>query len=146
MSGKAPVIGMRDRPTGRVTARVIEAADGQTMRGFVREHARQGSVLYSDGHRAYRPLEGEYRHSAVQHAAGIYVVESIHTNGIESSWSMLKRGYVGTYHRMSPKHLDRYVREFVGRHNQRPLDTAEQMKLAARGLVGKRLRYLELIK
>ena len=44
-----------------------------------------------------------------------------HTNGIESHWAMLKRGYVGVYHQMSAKHLPRYVAEFEGRHNSRPL-------------------------
>ena len=58
---------------------------------------------------------------------------------------MLKRGYYGTYHRMSPKHLDRYVNEFEARHNDRPLDTLDQMAATARGLVGKRLRYADLI-
>ena len=58
---------------------------------------------------------------------------------------MLKRGYVGTYHQMSPKHLDRYVREFVGRHNVREMDTLDQMRAIARGLVGKRLRYADLV-
>ena len=58
---------------------------------------------------------------------------------------MLKRGYIGTFHQMSPKHLDRYVCEFAGRHNQRPLDTDEQMERVARGLVGKRLRYKNLV-
>ena len=58
---------------------------------------------------------------------------------------MLKRGYVGTYHQMSPKHLDRYVREFAGRHNVRELDTHDQMRRVARGLVGKRLPYAELV-
>ena len=46
-----------------------------------------------------------------------------HTNGIESLWSMLKRAHKGTFHKISPKHLDRYVTEFAGRHNQRPADT-----------------------
>lgn len=57
---------------------------------------------------------------------------------------MLKRGYVGTYHRMSLKHLDRYVDEFEGRHNIRPMDTAEQMAAVARNADGK-LRYADLI-
>ena len=57
---------------------------------------------------------------------------------------MLRRGYHGTYHRMSPAHLQRYVDEFAGRYNQRPLDTADQMREMARGLVGKRLRYHDL--
>ena len=57
---------------------------------------------------------------------------------------MLKRGYIGTFHRMSEKHLERYVAEFAGRHNQRGLDTIDQMQAIARGLVGKRLRLREL--
>ena len=69
-----------------------------------------------------------------------------HTNGMESFWAMLKRGYHGTYHRMSPKHLQRYVAEFEGRHNDRPLDTMSQMKRIAWGFDRKRLRYRDLIK
>lgn len=64
-----------------------------------------------------------------------------HTNGIESFWAMLKRGYHGTYHQMSAKHLSRYVAEFSGRHNQRPLNTADQMEKMAAGMDGKRLPY-----
>ncbi len=68
-----------------------------------------------------------------------------HTNGIESLWAMFKRGYVGTFHKLSEKHLDRYVAEFAGRHNQRPLDTIDQMTAMVRGMDGKRLRYVDLI-
>ena len=68
-----------------------------------------------------------------------------HTNGIESFWALLKRGYYGTYHRMSPKHLQRYVDEFAGRHNMRPLDTIDQMKAMVRGMDRKRLRYRDLV-
>ena len=58
---------------------------------------------------------------------------------------MLKRGYVGTYRQMGVKHLDRYVSEFAGRHNARPLDTLVQMECIAQGLVGKWLQYKELV-
>ena len=68
-----------------------------------------------------------------------------HTNGLESFWAMLKRGYVGIYHWMSGKHLDRYVTEFEGRHNSRPQDTLSQMADLVRGCIGKRLRYVDLI-
>ena len=57
----------------------------------------------------------------------------------------MRRGYYGTYHQMSVKHLDRYVNEFAGRHNTRPLDTIDQMSLLALGMSGKRLRYQDLI-
>ena len=58
---------------------------------------------------------------------------------------MLKRGYNGTYHKMSAEHLDRYVNEFAGRHNLRMEDTEDQMTAVARGMSGKRLRYQDLI-
>lgn len=66
-------------------------------------------------------------------------------NGMESFWAMLKRGYHGTFHHMSFKHLHRYATEFAGRHNIRNRDTLEQMSLLAVELVGKRLRYQDLI-
>ena len=62
-------------------------------------------------------------HAAVKHSVSQYVDGKVHTNGIESFWSMLKRGHKGTYHKMNNKHLKRYVDEFVGRHNKRPSDT-----------------------
>ena len=68
-----------------------------------------------------------------------------HTNGIESFWATLKRGYKGTYHKMSAKHLSRYITEFAGRHNVRDYDTIVQMEMLAKGFVGKRLRYKDLI-
>ena len=68
-----------------------------------------------------------------------------HTNGMESHWAALKRGYDGVYHHMSGKHLHRYVTEFEGRHNRRPLDTAEQMAIMAKGTDGKQLRYQDLV-
>ena len=64
---------------------------------------------------------------------------------MESFWAMLKRGYHGTYHKISPAHLQRYVDEFAGRHNERDYDTEEQMARVVAGLVGRRLTYRELI-
>ena len=64
---------------------------------------------------------------------------------IKSFWALLKRDYYGTYHKMSDKHLARYIGEFSGRHNARAVDTIEQMTLMAQGMMGKRLTYQELI-
>ena len=67
------------------------------------------------------------------------------TNGMESFWAQLKRGYVGVYHHFSPEHLNRYVNEFEGRRNIRPFDTADQMATMAAKSVGKHLPYDALI-
>ena len=98
-------------------------------------------MVYTDEHAGYRGLSN---HESVAHSAGEYVRRHAHTNGVESFWSMLKRGYVGTYHQLSVKHLDRYVNEFSGRHNSHPLDTIDQMSAMAKGMVGKQRRYSDL--
>ena len=140
--GKTAVIGAKDRKTNHVTARVIERTDAPTLQGFVTGHVDSGATVYTDDHGGY---EGLSNHETVKHSVKEYVNGQAHTNGIESFWSLLKRGYYGTYHKMSPWHLDRYVGEFAGRHNQRPADTLDQMAVIVRGMDGKRLRYADLI-
>ena len=100
------------------------------------------ATVYTDEHGSYIGLDN---HEVVKLSVGEYVKEQTHTNGIESFWPMLKRVYVDTYHKMSVKHLDRYVNEFAGRYNTRPLDTLVQMEHIAPGLVGKHLWYSELV-
>jgi transposase-like protein len=139
--GKAAVVGAKDRETNQVAAKVVESTDADTLQGFVEQHAAEGATVYTDEAAAY---EGLPNHAAVKHSVGEYVRGQAHTNGIESFWSMLKRGYYGTYHKMSPKHLNRYVKEFEGRHNVREIDTAEQMGGLVAGMAGKRLRYHDL--
>ena len=141
--GKATVVGAKDRTTKRVSAKVVSGTDAATLQGFVFDHAKHGATVYTDDHVAYKGMRG-YRHEAVKHSVSEYVRDMAHTNGIESFWSMLKRGYHGTYHKMSPKHLQRYVNEFAGRHNVRERDTIDQMAGVVGGMVGKRLRYGDL--
>ena len=93
-----------------------------------------------------RVYEGMPRaHESVKHSVGEYVRGLAHTNGMESFWSMLKRGYVGTYHKISAKHLDCYAQEFAGRHNIREHHTIDQMIGVVSAMVGKRLLYRDLI-
>ncbi len=142
--GKTAVAGAKDRETNRVSAKVVERTDKRTLQGFVRESVIEGAKVYTDDHGSYRGLSG-FEHESVKHSVGEYVREQAHTNGIESFWSLLKRGYVGTYHQLSDKHLQRYVDEFSGRHNIRGMGTLDQMDRIARGLVGKRLKYQDLV-
>ena len=139
--GKTVVAGMKDRETNTVTAAVVPSTDRPTLHGFVTDRAAPGATIYTDEHASY---EGLPHHEVVNHSAKEYVHGQAHTNGIESFWALLKRGYIGTYHQMSVKHLNRYVNEFAGRHNARPLDTITQMEQLTRGLVGKRLPYRDL--
>ena len=142
--GKSIVAGAKDRETNEVRARVVANTEKPTLQGFVRDSAAPGATLYTDEHGSYAGMP-EFAHEAVNHSVGEYVREMAHTNGIESFWAMLKRGYAGTYHKISPKHLQRYVNEFAGRHNVRPLDTLAQMESVVIGLVGKRLTYRDAI-
>ena len=141
--GKTAVVGIKDRETGQIASQVVEATDAPTLQGFVQERTETDTTVYTDDARAYRGMPRH--HEAVKHSVSEYVRGMAHTNGMESHWAALKRGYDGVYHHMSEKHLGRYVAEFEGRHNSRPLDTTEQMRIMAQGADGKRLRYQDLV-
>ena len=136
------VAGVKDRATKKVAAKVVRDTTAATLQSFVRGHAGEAAVVYTDEHRTYRGLP---RHEAVNHGVREYVRGDAHTNGIESLWSMVKRAHKGVYHKLSPKHLDRYVRQFAGRHNIRESDTIDQWASVVAGMVGKRLMYRDLI-
>ena len=142
--GKVAVVGIKDRETKQVRAQVVEHTDKPTLQGFVIDHTAPDATVYTDEASAYEGLP--MAHDAVKHSIKEFVRGQVHTNGMESFWSMLKRGYIGVYHKMSPKHLDRYVTEFEGRHNARENDTIDQMGGIVDDMGGKRLRYRDLIK
>ena len=142
--GKTVVAGAKDRATNKIRARVVSGTDRETLHGFVADSASPDATIYSDEAAVYSSLPN--RHAAVNHGILEYVRGEIHTNGMESFWSMLKRSHTGTFHKMSPKHLDRYVQEFEVKHNLRELDTADLMGAVADGMVGKRLKYKHLIR
>ena len=141
--GKVAVVGAKDRATRRVAAKVVERTDASTLQGFVADHAATGATVYTDDATAYDSLP--FDHDTVKHSLSEYVKGDVHTNGIESLWSMLKRAHTGTFHKLSPKHLDRYIQEFAARHNLRDEDTIDIMASVAGGMRRKRLRYRELI-
>ncbi|HEY5237167.1 MAG TPA: IS1595 family transposase, partial [Rhizomicrobium sp.] len=130
-SDKFIVIGAAQRK-GNIVARVIENTKTETFESFVREFVSDKvSVLATDEHSSYRRLSPDYPHHAVRHQAKNYVVGAIHTNTIEGFWSLIKRGVVGTYHKVSRKYLPLYVAEFEFRYNNR--NNADIFGAAIRG-------------
>ena len=139
---KTAVAGVRDRETKQVRAMVVDRVDGPLMRGFVTRHTVEGATVYTDEAAAYN---GIANHESVKHGVGEYVRGMAHTNGMESFWSMLKRAHTGTFHKLSPKHLNRYVQEFSAKHNIRDSGTLAQMRGTVARLVGRNLLYRDLI-
>jgi transposase-like protein len=118
-SGKTPVIGAVSRK-GNVVARVIANTDTATLDGFVHEAvSNQVSLLATDEHSGYRLLNRTFPHKIIRKTAGDYVVGAVHTQTIEGFWSLIKRGIMGSYHKVSRKYLPLYVAEFEFRYNHR---------------------------
>ena len=142
--GKTAVVGMRERQ-GKVKAIPIQKTDKPTLQGTIHEHVEPGSTVYTDDHRGYLGLQG-YEHESVKHSAGEYVNGMIHTNGIESVWALLKRGYTGTYHHFSLKHMQRYLNEFTFRLNEGnvEVDTMDRIAAICKKVNGKRIAYKDL--
>lgn len=138
-----PVIGAKDRDSNQVSAEVLDGITKNTMQWFVKERVVAGATVYTDAAPGYKNMP--FEHEAVNHSVSEYVRGQAHTNGIESFWATLKRAHKGVFHKMSPKHLHRYVNEFAGKHNVRELDTIEQMAFVVEKMAGKRLSYQELV-
>ena len=120
--GYAPVIGAISRK-GNVVCKAIENTDTKTLDSFVRKAVSQGvKLIATDEHSGYRLLgtgPNPLPHQVIRHSAGEYVVGSTPTNSIESFWSLLKRGIMGSYHKVSRDYLPLYLNEFSFRFNNR---------------------------
>jgi len=115
-----------------------------TLQPAIREHVEAGSAILSDELKSYDGLETDYQHGVINHAVE-YVNGNVHTNTIENSWSLLKRGLHGTYISVEPFHLFRYIDEQALRYNTRKdMNDAERFSLAVSQITGKRLTYAEL--
>ena len=134
-AGKIIVLGIKDRFTGRIAAKVIPRADLDTIEPFVELHMQSRGTLYSDGARVYREVKCVGNHQFVVHSNGEYVNGTVHVNGLESFWSALKLAYYSIYNHISRKYFPLYVNEMVGRQNIRDKDTMEKMEWLASRLV-----------
>ena len=145
--GKVPVLGLRERETGRVIAYPIENTGIETLSANVLANAEEGLTVYTDDHQGYNWLNTWYDHRSVNHTGWQFADGDTTTNRIESIWAVLKRGYKGVYHYMSPKHLERYVNEFVFRLNagDDKVPILDRMEMLVRGAFDRHITYDELI-
>jgi transposase-like protein len=146
---KIPVMGILDRYTRQVRAKVIPNVTRATLQAEILKNVVPVGKVYTDAAVGYEGLKAmHFVHKTVNHL-NEYVRGEVHTQGIENFWSLLKRGLNGTYVAVEPFHLDRYVAEQVFRYNNRatkdnPLTDGDRFMLAVSQISGKRLTYAEL--
>ncbi|MCV9387324.1 IS1595 family transposase [Reichenbachiella ulvae] len=124
---KKVVLGIIER-SGRVVLKHVPRATKTNLQNFIKSNVSKDSTLYTDDHKGYTGLGNIYTHETVTHSLQVYAEGDIHTNTIESFWSVLKRGLYGVYHQVSEKHLERYLDEFSSRFNARDLKSEEKIK------------------
>lgn len=147
-TGMTPVQGLLERNTGKSSSRVIlkvlKTVRKKQAQEAVREYVLKGSEVMTDALRSYKGLSDDYAHQMIDHAEK-YVDGKVHTNGLENFWCLLKRAIKGTYVNVEPFHLFRYLDEQSFRFNERKGNDADRFMTAVKGIVGKGLRYVDLI-
>ena len=139
---KTAVVGIKDRATNKISAQPVPETTMLRLGNFIESKTSKDSVKYTDENASYSNLQN---HESVRHSVGEYVRGQAHVNGMESFWSMVRRGYDGVYHHISEDHLHRYINEFAGRHNVRSVDAIDMMGTVAENMIGQRLTYQALI-
>ena len=144
--GKQAVMGLIQRG-GSVKAMPIAGTSAKTLERNVFDTVEAVATVYADEHAGYNNLGERYQHGTVKHGVREYVSGMGHTNGIESVWAVLKRGYNGIYHQWSAKHMARYVNEFTFRLNEGNVKrhTWDRLESLVDGDIGKRLTYKQLV-
>ena len=141
-AGRTVVLGFRQRG-GIVRAFVVDNVRRATLLPRIREHIAPGSTVFTDSLKSYHDVKYSYAHHVINHAVK-YVRGNVHTNSIESFWSVLKRTLRGTYVAPRPWHLNRYLDEQIFRFNARESSDGLRFVQAAKGADGKRITYKQL--
>lgn len=145
---KTPVLSLVDTRTGEVRSRVVRDVTAATLGKVMAEHVDMaGSVLHTDESASYKPLSRQFAaHETVNHFEGEYVAPSgATTNHVEGFFSQLKRSLDGTHHRISRKHLHRYLGEFDYRYTTRKMSDTDRFANLLLQVAGVRLTYRPLI-
>lgn len=143
--GKAPVVGAKSRD-GQVKAFVVKETNAKTLESIVKINVDTSALLFTDQHGGYQKLGKVYNHTIVNHSVREFVRGIVFTNGIESFWAILKRGYYGIYHSWSAKHLQKYINEYVFRANMKNIEEQNKIMLTFAKGINARLSYKDLIK
>ena len=149
-ANKTIVLSLIEERTGEVRSTVIPDITGATLRKAIAEQADMAdTTLYTDEWTGYRPLSAELAgHETVNHEADEYVRYEgdavITTNAAEGYFSQLKRSIDGTHHRVSAKHLPRYLAEFDFRYSTRKMDDTQRTMRLFGQVGGRRLSYRPL--
>lgn len=115
---KQLVFGVLERD-GKVSARTVEDTKKATLQKIIMEKVKHDSTIMTDEWLAYNGLSKKYVHKVIKHNEGRYVDGDIYTNTLEGFWSLFKRGFVGQYHQLSKRYLNKYLDEFCFRYNNR---------------------------
>ncbi len=130
---------------GQLRSTDLDSVSKSDIERIVRQNVSRESVLMTDEAAYYKTIgKGFAAHGSVEHSAGEYVRDEVHTNTLEGIFSVFKRGMKGVYQHCGEKHLHRYVAEFDFRYNNRSalgVEDAERATKALQGVVGKRLTY-----
>ncbi len=141
---KTVVLGLLQRD-GKVRTFVVPNTQGGTLNPIMRVNVETNSRIISDGWTAYQELKDQYTHVSVKGTIGSYITYGDqHTNNIEGYWSIFKRGIIGTFHFVSPQHLQRYCNEFDHRYNTRKQSTDTRFAETVKQFGSARLKYREL--
>lgn len=148
MVGKTTVLGLLERGVGKKASKIKAEVIGGTKRHIiapkVREYVLKGTEVHTDQHQVYNDLHTDFQHKIVDHVKA-YVMDGVHTNGLENFWSLLKRALRGTYVSVEPFHLFRYLSEQCFRFNERKDDNHGRFLNIMGQVFGKRLTYKQLI-
>ncbi len=143
-AGKRAIVSLVERG-GSVRSFHVDRADKQTVASIVVNNVARESRLHTDESRLYAGADGHTAsHERVNHSQGEYVRGDVHTNSVEGSFGLFKRGMKGIYQHCQEKHLHRYLAEFDFRYNARTalgIDDEARAAKALKGIVGKRLTY-----
>jgi transposase-like protein len=130
---------------GATRSKVMPTVNGGSLKQAIRDNVQVASTVYTDGHTRYNGLDVPFTHKSVKHQAGEYSRREgenvVSTCAVESFFSLLKRGVVGTFHHVSAQHLPLYLAEFDHRHNCRKMTDGERTDVGLTKAVGKRLIY-----